>query len=394
MGAGSVRSGFAVAATLLALSACQMADLDPRVKATAPTAAPVALPEPKGEVIGTGPVRIALLLPLSAEGGAGQVARELKNAAALAVADHGGGAIHLVVKDTGAEAARASAAGSEAVLEGSAAMLGPLFAGQVGPAAAPMRQAGRPVIAFSSDATVAAPGIYLNSLLPESAIDRALAYAAASGTKRYVAILPQGAFGQLAETQARRTLAGSGGEILAVARYEYNDASMQAAIGAVKTAAATADGIFVPDGGKTPSVVVRLLKAAGIDMAGKRLVGSGQWSSSDLADPGLAGAIIADADEATLAGYKARYRQSHGAVPSSTSALAYDAVAALAGHVRKGGGTLGPAALEQPQGFTGYFGLFRFLPGGRTQRGLAVYEVAGGRMQLMSPAPRSFLPGS
>ena len=47
-------------------------------------------------------------------------------------------------------------------------------------------------------------------------------------------------------------------------------------------------------------------------------------------------------------------------------------------------------AIENPNGFSGVDGLFRFTPDGRVQRGLAVLEVEPQGSIVVSPAPRSF----
>jgi branched-chain amino acid transport system substrate-binding protein len=48
------------------------------------------------------------------------------------------------------------------------------------------------------------------------------------------------------------------------------------------------------------------------------------------------------------------------------------------------------AAIQNPNGFTGVDGLFRFGGDGLVQRGLAVIEVQPGGDKVVSPAPRSF----
>ena len=55
---------------------------------------------PTGEVLGSGPVRVALLVPLSATGNAGQLAQNLKNATDLAIRDFQTAGIQVLVKDT------------------------------------------------------------------------------------------------------------------------------------------------------------------------------------------------------------------------------------------------------------------------------------------------------
>jgi len=46
--------------------------------------------------------------------------------------------------------------------------------------------------------------------------------------------------------------------------------------------------------------------------------------------------------------------------------------------------------LTNPSGFSGIDGLFRFRNDGTNQRGLAVFRVAPGGAQIVSPPPRAF----
>ena len=48
------------------------------------------------------------------------------------------------------------------------------------------------------------------------------------------------------------------------------------------------------------------------------------------------------------------------------------------------------AALTNPSGFAGLDGIFRLLPSGLVQRGLAVLEVHRGAATVLDPAPNTF----
>jgi branched-chain amino acid transport system substrate-binding protein len=50
--------------------------------------------------------------------------------------------------------------------------------------------------------------------------------------------------------------------------------------------------------------------------------------------------------------------------------------------------------LTNSSGFGGTDGVFRFRPDGTNERGLAVMQVTPGGAQIVSPAPRSFAPGT
>ena len=50
--------------------------------------------------------------------------------------------------------------------------------------------------------------------------------------------------------------------------------------------------------------------------------------------------------------------------------------------------------LTNSSGFAGIDGIFRFRSDGTSERGLAVMKVAPGGAQPVSPAPKSFSPGT
>ncbi|WP_404933901.1 penicillin-binding protein activator [Nitratireductor sp. L15S-10] len=387
-------------AGLLALGGCVGADVPygmPQPVDQSIATRPIAETAPRvaatGEVIGTGETRVALLLPLTGEGNASRIAAELKNAALLAMDDAGLNALEMVVKDTGGTTEGAAVAAGQASAEGAAAVLGPLFSANVRAAAQALGTSQTPMIAFSSDRAAASPGVYLNSFLPQGVVQRTLSYAARQGVRTVVAILPDGAAGDIAEAEARRTMLSMGGEVTAVARYAYDNMSVYEAVQRVADAVRGADAVFIPDGGTSPATIVSTMTEAGIDISGKKLLGTGQWASANLADPALQGAWFADTDQGRVSTYKQRYQARFGAEPSLTSALAYDSVVLVA-NIARGGGGIPRHALETPVGFNGYTGLFRFLADGTTERGYAIYEVRGGKAEIIDAAPSRFGGGS
>ena len=48
------------------------------------------------------------------------------------------------------------------------------------------------------------------------------------------------------------------------------------------------------------------------------------------------------------------------------------------------------AALTQASGFVGVNGIFRLLPDGTNQRGLAIAQIQNSQVVVIDPAPRSF----
>jgi len=183
-------------------------------------------PPVQSSEIGTGAVRVALILPLSAGGNAGTVALSMKNAGEMALSEFNSPNIQLLVKDDGGTAGGAQQAAQQALAEGAEIIIGPLFAHSVGVVGAAARQRGVPVIAFSTDATVATRGVYLLSFLPESDVDRIVDYAMASGKRSFVAMLSEGAYGNVVEGEFKQVVARKGGRIVGLERYALTPAGI------------------------------------------------------------------------------------------------------------------------------------------------------------------------
>src|SRR5947208_8036631 len=193
-------------------------------------------PPAQPSAVGAGQVKVALLLPLSAQGNAGPTALSLRNAAEMALAEFNNPDIQLLVKDDGGSAAGAQQAAQQALAEGAEIILGPLFAQAVGAAGQVARQRGIPVIAFSTDAGVAAPGVYLLSFLPESEVNRVVAYAAAQGKRSFAALIPDNAYGTVVQAALQQAVANHGGRVVVMERYPLDRAMMQGAVARVAQA--------------------------------------------------------------------------------------------------------------------------------------------------------------
>src|SRR5690349_11516999 len=161
------RRGVLAAGLAAFLSACSggMPSIDIFNNQSGP--APAADQNPQAAV-GSGQIKVGLLLPLSAPGNAGAAGQSMRNAAELAISEFNNPNIQLLVKDDGGSAQGAQQAAQQALDEGAEIILGPLFAGSVTQAGQVARGRGVPVIAFSTDSNVAGRGVYLLSFLPES----------------------------------------------------------------------------------------------------------------------------------------------------------------------------------------------------------------------------------
>ena len=193
-------------------------------------------PAEQPAAVGTGHVKVGLILPLSASGNAGVAAQSMRNAAEMALAEFQNPNIQLLIKDDGGNAQGAQQGTQQALDEGAEMILGPLFASSVPATAQLTRAKGVSVIAFSTDSSVAGRGVYLLSFLPESDVNRIVDYAAGTGKRSFAACLPDNAYGNVVEATFKQAVGRKGGRIVAFEKYGADRAT------ATRTVAQSLDG--------------------------------------------------------------------------------------------------------------------------------------------------------
>ena len=346
-------------------------------------------PAEQPAAVGTGHVKVGLILPLSASGNAGVAAQSMRNAAEMALAEFQNPNIQLLIKDDGGNAQGAQQGTQQALDEGAEMILGPLFASSVPATAQLTRAKGVSVIAFSTDSSVAGRGVYLLSFLPESDVNRIVDYAAGTGKRSFAACLPDNAYGNVVEATFKQAAGRKGGRIVAFEKYGADRAS---AARTVAQALNTADALFIADDGDSVVTVADALTAAGANLRNIQLLGTGLWDNPRVfASPALQGGLYAAPDPSGFRSFSGRYRAKFGAEPVRTATLAYDAVALVAALARtQGGQRFSPEVLTNPSGFAGIDGLFRFRADGSNERGLAVMKVTTGGGTAVAGSPKSF----
>jgi ABC-type branched-subunit amino acid transport system substrate-binding protein len=359
--------------------------------------------------------RVAVLLPFSAESAAARAeALRLLRAAELALFERGGGNLLMIPKDTQGTPEGARSAALAAAEDGADLIIGPLFGPAVASAARVARQADIPIIAFTTDTTVAGNGVYLMSFPPEIEVARIVEYASRQGVERFAYLGPQDRYGMAVYNALQNTSALTGGYVAAESFYTGDVEAMSRA-----SARLTADqfealtpeealelrredwlpsedapfqAVILPEGGTRLRALGPLLISQNVDPLVVRFLGTGLWNDPDLLrEPALHGGWFAAPDQAARQRFETAFEAEYGSAPSRVASLAYDAMA-LAAHLD--GGELGfsRAAIEEAQGFMGADGLFRFRSDGLIERGLAVYELRSRGLRELEPAPLSFEP--
>ncbi|MGA7526438.1 MAG: penicillin-binding protein activator [Pseudolabrys sp.] len=346
--------------------------------------------------VGEGQVRVALILPFSGQGNASVAGQSMKNAAEMALAEFKSPNIQLLVKDDGGTVQAAQAAAQQAISEGAEIIIGPIFAQSVSGVAQIARASNIPVIAFSTDVSVAARGVYLLSFLPETDVRRIVDFSVSRGKRSFAALLPDNAYGTVVEGAFQQEVSRRGGRVLVLEKYTPDGNRINEAVRRVSQAANQVDTIFIPDSPDAVPQVVNALVANGVDLRRVQLLGSGLWEDSRISSTGaIEGAWYAAPGATGFSNFSSRYRARFGQDPVRTATLGYDAVALVAALVKtQGPQRFSETALTNPSGFAGIDGVFRFRPDGTNERGLAVLRVTPSGGQVLSPAPQSFQPGT
>ncbi len=368
---------------------------------------------------GDDPVRVALLLPFTANSDSVQkIASAMFDAAQLAAFETGDRRFLLIPKDTKGNAADAAAAARSALNDGAEIILGPLFAEEVATVAEVARPQRVPVVAFSSDIASAGGGVYLLSFPPELEIARITDYSMSAGMTRFGLIAPANEYGERVASAFAEEIFARGGVLVHQERYEQSPSAMLAPAkrlaayareripaavrvdpNAPQTAVATRgyQAVLIPEQGTLLRALAPLFPYYNVNINRIKLLGVSGWQNPRLTrEPALRGGWFAAPDPTITKAFEARFAAAFGQRPPRLASLSYDATllaARLAQNPRRRG-RFDERAITDPNGYFGADGLFRLKPDGAVERGLAVLEIQPDGFRVVDPAPKSFVPGT
>ncbi|PZX18394.1 ABC-type branched-subunit amino acid transport system substrate-binding protein [Palleronia aestuarii] len=352
---------------------------------------PVRGPLSGPTVGGNAPVEVAMLLPLGDTGGASDVARSLENAARLAASDLVGAQIDLTVYDT---ASGTTAAASQAITEGAQIILGPLYAQNTTEAARVAAGSGINVLSFSNNTAVAGGNVFVLGPTFNDIASRLSSYAARNGRSSIAVVHADDVSGNAGRDAIVDAARSAGLSVATVQGYPLSQQGIVEAGPRIAEAIEQtgADAVFLTANVDSDlPLIASTLPENGIDPAQTRYLGLTRWNAAPqaLSLPGLQGGLFTLPDQSVQAQFEARYRAAYGSAPHPLAGLAYDAVQAV-GSLAANGSALNAVGLTQPSGFAGATGVFRLLPNGTNQRGLAVAQVQNNQVVILDPAPRRF----
>lgn len=352
------------------------------------------LPAPGAMLGSRDAVPVALLVPTSAPDGGAALAQSFENAARLAMSDLGDVAIDLRIYDTFGQPAGATNATNQAITDGAEIIVGPLFAESANAAGVAARSRGINVLSFSNNPAIAGGNVFILGRTFQDTANRLTRYAAFQGRTDIMIVNAESQAEQAGRDAIARAIAANGVRLAGSTSFALNQQAVIDAIPVIadQVEANGATAIFMTSGndGAMP-FLAELLPENGVDPAEVQFIGLQRLDipSGALALDGLQGAWFAVPDPGLDAQFRARYETAFGAVPHPLASLAYDGIAAV-GALASTGSALSAQALTRPSGFAGVGGVFRFLPNGANERGLAIAQVQDKQVVFIDPAPRSF----
>ncbi|MEI8719730.1 ABC transporter substrate-binding protein [Mesorhizobium sp. ISC11] len=337
--------------------------------------------------LGTGSTKVTMLLPLSAPGTAGENGRKMLDATKLAMTDIGNGLLALTVEDTKGDSALAGKLAVTAITTGSKVVIGPTEL----PAAqhiATLSGSKRPPVLALADNFAGGPGVYAVLLGEADSAAAGAAGLAAKGSKKFVLLVADGPNAGAMEKRVANSLSIYGAALAVTLRYSAGDGAKT--VDEMGSLVDAPDAVIVASGNGSPSPVLAALKSKGIPGKTISVVGTNRWLEHPM-DPLFEGAFIATLDPSETGPIADRFRTTYNYPADVNVAYAYDMVALTAGIASAvGPDGFSKKVLENPNGFRGSTGLFRFRADGSSQRSMPFYRIEKGALKLVAKSTSGF----
>ncbi len=340
-----------------------------------------------------------ILLPLSGQSQA--LGKAMLDGATLAVFESNNPGFTLTPYDTGSSDAGAQTAARKALADGAKILIGPIFASNVRAVKTVAQPQNVPVLSFSNDRTIGGNGVYLMGYQPQTQVDRVLQHATSNGLNRIGILAPDSPFGMQVVQAAQNAVKNLGAKIIAIQYFKADGSNINDAAKAIGRLAAGADSsvaedqtyqaLLLPAAGAQLRTIAALLPYFNVSSQRVKLLGVSSWyDRSLLADNYLQGSWFAGASPLQKDAFRNKYMAAFARQPQALESLAYDATALAATLAKTGTEAFSTTQLNNPNGFGGVEGIFRFRNDGSADRGLAVIEIRGNTFYEVNPPPSVF----
>ncbi|RWC29682.1 MAG: ABC transporter substrate-binding protein [Mesorhizobium sp.] len=350
--------------------------------------AAVAGPVQATQSLGTGSTKVTMLLPLSGPGTAGENGRKMLDAAKLAMTDIGNGLLTLTIEDTRGDSTQAGKLAVTAITTGSKVVIGPTEL----PAAqhiATLSGSNRPPVLALADNFAGGAGVYSVLLGEADSAAAGAAGLAAKGSKKFVLLVAEGPNAGAMEKRVANSLSIYGATLAVTLPYSAGDGGAKA-VDEMGSLVDNPDAVIVASGNGSPSPILAALKSKGIPGKTISVVGTNRWLEHPM-DPLFEGAYIATLDPSETGPIADRFRTTYNYPADVNVAYAYDMVALTAGIASAvGPDGFSKKVLENPNGFRGSTGLFRFRTDGSSERSMPFYRIEKGALKLVAKSTSGF----
>ena len=361
------------------LAACQVVP-----KSTGPST-PTPPPPEDSLPADEGRHRIALLVPLSGKNAA--VGQSIANATTMALLDTNASNLRITTYDT---AVGAAAAASRAMADGNKLVLGPLMGDDTGEIVKITRQREVPLISFSNDITTASRDVFVMGHIPGQSIKRTVSYAKGKGFNRFGAIIPNGEYGDRAQSALTDAVKDAGGTLVGIEKYDRGNTSISAAAHRLQEKGGI-DSILIADGARLSGLAAAQFAKA---TQKPKFLGTELWSgeATVATTPALRGSWFSAVSDARFKQFVDSYKSRFGSQPHRIATLGYDAVLLTLRVARdwKPGMSFPTARLIDRSGFLGLDGPLRFSSNGIVERAMEVREIGNNTVSVVSQAPARF----
>ncbi len=342
------------------------------------------------------PVPVALLIPRGGSQSDNLLAKNLENAARLAIRDLDGVKIDLRVYGTAGNSGTAAAMAAQAVNEGAKIILGPVYGEAANSAGVAVSKAGVNVLSFSNNPTIAGGNVFVLGPTFANTANRLVGYGKRNGKDRIVVLHANDVAGQLGRNAIQQAISANGATLAGTVDYALSQESVMAAVPRVKATvdSSGANALFLTTSSASAlPLFAQLLPEAGVSATSTQYIGLTRWDipRQTLDLPGVQGGWFALPDPAASAAFRSKYNATFGADPHPLAGLAFDGIAAVGALVKSGkSSALTGASLTQGAGFRGATGIFRLRRDGTNERGLAVATIRNKGVVVLENAPQAF----
>ncbi|MCP5405665.1 MAG: penicillin-binding protein activator [Pseudomonadaceae bacterium] len=342
-------------------------------------------------------LRVGVLLPLS--GPLAAVGQDILRGLQLALDETPawrGVRVELYPHDT-TEDPRAALDG--ALVQGARVIVGPLLAANVKAVGARAQTLGVPVLAFSSDRTVAGGSVHVVPPLPTAQARLVARWALAHGSTQLAALIPSNPYGYEVFDAFRDEVARGGGQVVTQSFFNPENVDLGASVrqlvkGQISGTSVVGDvpfnALFVPVPPASVPLVTSQLAYYDLDRDSRlRLLGTALWQDNAMLAPdkrGARGGVFAA--PAKDPAFVQKFEGIFGHKPNTMALQGFDVGRMLVqvAAERQWSGRDAGLLLNRPEGFYGSGGYLRFTAMGLTERGMETVEVGDGTFKVVAPA--------